>query len=275
MFAGIGGFHLALHSLGGKCVFACEIDKFARITYEANFKSISPGLFENGNFPEDITKVDATTIPDFDILCAGFPCQAFSVAGMRKGFNDPRGQLFFEIIKILKAKQPKAFILENVRGLVSHNNGETFERIIKALRGVGYDVHYKVLKACDYGLPQFRPRVYIVGFKHKTLFTFPDSIPLAFTLSDVFKGHCTKDIAYMLTVKGLGRYYGDPKCIDMYLVDGAPRRIGIPEARQLMGFPELLVFPVSKTQAMKQLGNSVAVSVVKAVTKSLLSNLVE
>ena len=191
-----------------ECVFACEIDKYARQTYGANFKAICPGLFEDGNFAEDITRVDATAIPAFDILCAGFPCQSFSVAGLQKGFNDPRGQLFFDIIRILKVKEPKAFILENVRGLLSHDNGKTFEAMLSALKEAGYYVHYRVLKACDYGLPQFRPRVFIVGFTKNVPFEFPQTVPLTLTLSDVFGGHCTKDIAYTITVKGLGRLWG-------------------------------------------------------------------
>ena len=262
-----------MHETGAGCVFACEIDKFARKTYEANFKSICPGVFENGNFAEDIKKVDTTTIPDFDILCAGFPCQAFSVAGMRKGFEDRRGQLFFEIIRILKAKQPKAFILENVRGLLSHDKGKTFATIISMLQEAGYFVHYKVLKACEYGVPQFRPRVFIVGLKQNVRFAFPKPVPLTKTLSDVFGGTCTKDIGYTLTVKGLGRYYGDPRCIDMYLVDGVPKRIGLPEAKRLMGLPEHFLFPVSHTQAMKQLGNAVAVPVLLAVAGEVLKAL--
>ena len=262
-----------MHSLSATCVFACEIDKFARQTYEANFRSRNPGLFASGNFATDITTIAASTIPNFDILCAGFPCQTFSVAGKQAGFADARGQLFFDIIRILKSKRPRAFILENVRGLLSHNNGATFETILKALRGVGYSVHYKVLRACDYGLPQFRPRVFIVGFTEDIDFAFPSPIPLRFTLSDVFKGKCSKDVAYTITVKGLGRYYGDPRCIDMYLVDGIPRRIGIPEAKRLMGFPDNFIFPVSHTQAMKQLGNTVAVPVVRLVAKEVLRSL--
>lgn len=231
---------------------------------------ISPNVFTDGYFPEDITKVTADTIPDFDILCAGFPCQAFSVAGMQKGFADSRGQLFFEIIRILKAKKPKAFILENVRGLLTHDEGKTFEIMLKALQDAGYYTHYQVLKACEYGLPQFRPRVFIVGFKENVPFSFPDPIPLTKTLSHLFGGNCTKDIGYTLTVKGRGRYYGDPRCIDMYLVDGKPIRVGVLEAMQLMGFPNDFIFPVSPTQAMKQLGNSVAVPVVLAVSKEVL-----
>lgn len=128
---------------------------------------------------------------------------------MRKIFRDDRGQLFFEMTRILQAKKPKAFILENVRGLVSYNNGQTFKAMMQSLTACGYYVHYKVLKACDYGLPQFRPRVYVVGFKENIPFEFPKPIPLTLTLPDIFDGKCTKDIAYTLTVKGLGRYYGD------------------------------------------------------------------
>lgn len=254
-------------------MFACEIDKFARKTYEANFKPLSPGLFESGNFAEDITKVDANKIPDFDILCAGFPCQAFSIAGKRQGFNDPRGQLFFEIIRILKAKQPRAFILENVKGLLSLNKGETFKTMLSLLREVGYSVQYKVLKACDFGVPQLRPRVLIIGFKENVSFEFPNPIPLTKTLSHVFNGKCSKDIAYTLTVRGLGKRFGDPRCIDLYLVDGEPRRLGVPEARQIMGFPDWFVFSVSRTQAMKQLGNAVAAPVVKAVAAGIINSL--
>jgi len=206
-------------------------------------------------------------------LCAGFPCQAFSVAGLQQGFDDPRGQLFFEIIRILTAKQPKAFVLENVRGILSHDGGRTFETILTALKGAGYYVHHKVLKACDYGLPQFRPRVFIVGFREKLPFAFPAPVPLTMTLSEVMGGSCSKDVAYTITVKGLGRYYGDPRCIDMYLVDGKPVRIGLSHAKLLMGFPVHFIFPVSHTQAMKQLGNAVAVPVAQAVVREVMKAL--
>jgi len=227
-------------------------------------------VFADGNFPEDIANVNASAIPDFDILCAGFPCQTFSVAGRQKGFNDPRGQMIFHIIRILKAKQPKAFVLENVRGLVSHDDGSTFITILRLLKDAGYYVRYKILKACDYGLPQFRPRVFIVGFRYTMPFEFPKPVPLSISLADIMGGSCSKEIAYTLTVKGLGRYYGDPRCIDMYLVDGVPKRVGVAEARQLMGFPAWFVFPVSRTQAMKQLGNAVAVPVAAAVVSEVL-----
>jgi len=262
-----------LNSLSAECVFATEIDKYARKTYEANFKSISSDLFTNGNFATDITKVDAAFIPDFDILCAGFPCQAFSTMGLQKGFEDPRGKLFFEIIRILKAKQPKAFLLENVRNLVSHDGGKTFATILTALQDAGYYVRYKVLKACDYSLPQYRPRVYIVGFRENVPFDFPEPIPLALTLSDVLKGNCEREIAYTLLANGQGTPYGKKRCYDGYNVDGEIRRLSVSEAKQLMGFPESFVFPVSKTQAMKQLGNGVAVPVVRAIAENIINSL--
>ncbi len=137
LFAGIGGFHLAMHRLGGECVFASEIDKEARKTYEYNYKSISPALFANGLFNDDIRQVTPHDIPDFDVLCAGFPCQPFSQAGYKRGFNDnhhsERGNLFFNIVDIIEAKQPKAFFLENVRGLVNHDSGRTFKIIREIL----------------------------------------------------------------------------------------------------------------------------------------------
>jgi DNA (cytosine-5)-methyltransferase 1 len=166
LFAGIGGFHLALHNVGAECVFASEWDESARLTYETNFAKISPKIFTNGNFVGDIRAVDKKSIPDFDILCAGFPCQPFSQAGFKKGFADIRGTLFFDIAEIIRVKRPKAFFLENVRGLYSHDEGRTFETIKKTLtEQLGYSFHHAIVKASDHGLPQHRPRLFMVGFK--------------------------------------------------------------------------------------------------------------
>ncbi|MDD4202369.1 MAG: DNA cytosine methyltransferase, partial [Candidatus Omnitrophica bacterium] len=168
LFAGIGGFHLAFHNVGAKCVFASEIDKYARKTYEHNFKKMSPDLFKDNMFKGDIQDIDLNEIPDFDILCAGFPCQPFSQIGYRRGFQEKqanRGNMFLEIVKILDAKRPKAFFLENVRHLLKHDGGRTFNIIKKTLEGLGYSFKYKIVKASDYGLPQHRPRLFMVGFK--------------------------------------------------------------------------------------------------------------
>lgn len=177
LFAGIGGFHIAMHENGGKCVFASEIDKFARITYQTNFAKISPEIFENGNFNIDITdeELDYKDIPEFDVLCAGFPCQPFSQAGLKKGFNDTRGTLFFNIQEIVrvkleahkksnKVKIPRVLLLENVKGFKNHDNGNTFKTIKNVLNDLGYEVNAEVLNSKHFGVPQNRERIFIVAW---------------------------------------------------------------------------------------------------------------
>lgn len=168
LFAGIGGIRLGIEKAFGEnieFVFASEIDKYARETYYANFGDEPKG---------DITQIDEKNIPPFDILLAGFPCQAFSIAGKRGGFEDTRGTLFFDVARIIKAKQPKAFLLENVKGLTNHDGGKTFETIINVLKNeLNYNVFYKILNAKDFDVPQKRDRIYIVGFKQNIDFTFP------------------------------------------------------------------------------------------------------
>lgn len=171
LFAGIGGFHLAMNSVGGKCVFASEIDKNARKSYEENYKADSPWLFSNNYkyFNEDINSIDdpATEIPDFDVLCGGFPCQPFSIAGLRKGFTDTRGTLFFNIANIIDAKRrigkaPKVLFLENVKGLKNHDGGRTLQIIIETLNELGYNAEFRVLNAKYFGVPQNRERLFII-----------------------------------------------------------------------------------------------------------------
>ena len=190
LFAGIGGFHIAMHENGGSCVFASEIDKFARQTYQHNFKKISPEIFKNGNFNEDITDVnlDYKNIPDFDVLCAGFPCQPFSHAGLKKGFDDTRGTLFFNIKEIVKAKIeankenhkvliPRVLLLENVKGFKNHDKGNTFKRIKEVLDDLGYEVRAEVLNSKHFGVPQNRERIFIVAWYREIVkakeFIFP------------------------------------------------------------------------------------------------------
>ena len=190
LFAGIGGFHIAMHENGGRCVFASEIDKFARQTYEHNFKKISPEIFTNGNFNIDITdeKLDYKEIPNFDVLCAGFPCQPFSHAGLKKGFDDTRGTLFFNIKEIIRAKIveskkkpqvtiPKVLLLENVKGFRNHDKGNTFKRIKEVLNDLGYEVSAEVLNSKHFGVPQNRERIFIVAWYKKLVkadkFIFP------------------------------------------------------------------------------------------------------
>jgi len=277
LFAGIGGFHLAFHNLGSECVFACEWDKHARKTYEHNFKRLSPELFKAKKFYGDINsiKVIETEIPDFDILTAGFPCQPFSQAGFKRGFEDTRGTLFFNIAEIIKTKQPKAFFLENVRGLLNHNNGETFATIRKVLeKDLGYSFYWQIVKASDHGLPQLRPRLFMVGFKDKRIkFKFPEPQKLEMTMSDVWGGTCSRKVGFTLRCGGRGSRIDDRRNWDAYLVDGKVRRLSPDEGKRMQGFPDDFHFPVSYVEAMKQLGNSVAVNAIQAVAKVMIDAL--
>ncbi|WP_439241011.1 DNA cytosine methyltransferase [Lonepinella sp. BR2474] len=167
LFSGIGGFHYALHNQGGVCVFAAEWNKQCRETYQENFKEISPELFNNNHFASDVTLVDPNSIPEHDILCAGFPCQPFSISGKQQGFNDTRGTLFFNVLEIIQSKHPKVIFLENVKHLVHHDNGRTLKVIVQSLEKLDYQVAWKVLNAKDFGLAQNRERIIIVAHKNK------------------------------------------------------------------------------------------------------------
>ena len=281
LFAGIGGFHLAMQELGGECVFASEIDRYARKTYIHNFRNSSPQLFEQNYFNDDIRNIVPEEIPDFDVLCAGFPCQPFSQAGHKRGFDDchnsERGNLFFSIVDILESKRPKAYFLENVRGLINHDSGKTFKLIRNILeQDLGYSFYYQIVKASDYGLPQLRPRAFMVGFRNESSlkkFTFPPKVPLKFDMSDVWGGVCSREIGFTLRVGGRGSPINDRRNWDSYLVDGEVRQLTYVEARRMQGFPDNFEFPVSSTQAIKQLGNSVAVDAVKAVARNVVSHM--
>lgn len=276
LFAGIGGFHLAFHNLGAECVFASEWDPHARKTYEANFRKISPDLFgnEGNNFAGDITLVNKEDIPDFEILCAGFPCQPFSQAGHKRGFDDVRGTLFFDIAEILRIKRPRAFFLENVRHLLKHDGGKTFTVIKRVLEGLGYQIVYQIVKASDHGLPQHRPRVFIIGFlEPEAFFTFPLKRELQLTMSDVMGGHVDRSIGFTLRVGGKSSPIEDRRNWDGYLVDGEIRRLTPEEGKVMQGFPPDFVFPVNRTEAMKQLGNSVAVPAVQDWALEILNAL--
>lgn len=278
LFAGIGGFHIAFENAGAECVFVSEWDKFARQTYEHNFKKRNPKIFKTDNFVGDITKIDPETIPDFDILTGGFPCQPFSQAGFKKGFNETRGTLFFDIVNILDKKRPKAFFLENVRHLFKHDNGKTFKTIEKVLtKDLGYSLHTKIVKASDFGMPQHRPRLFMIGFLNQNIeFTFPEPVKeLKYNMSDVLGGSCDKEIGYTLRVGGRGSNINDRRNWDSYRVDGKVVRIGEKEGLKMQGFPEWFEFPhnLSSVQAMKQLGNSVAVPAIQAVAEQVIKTL--
>ena len=303
LFAGIGGIRIPFQELGGNCVFSSEWDQFAQKTYKVNFGETPSG---------DITKIESTTIPDFDILLGGFPCQPFSSAGLKKGFADTRGTLFFEIERILRDKRPKAFLLENVKQLQTHDKGRTLKVILSHLDELDYYVKYAILRAGDFGVPQNRERTYIIGFdKHYFSladdydFQFPaptyektrlgdileEKVDDRYTLTDAiwegFKkrkqnnvnrgagfGYClfNADSPYVSTL--VARYYKDGQEI---LIDQGPdknpRKLTPRECARLQGFPDSFIIPVSNMQAYKQFGNSVAVPVVRAVAKRIVEEM--
>ena len=317
LFAGIGGFHVAFNNTKrAQCVFASEWDSAARKTYRSNFnRGLDEVLFANNDqfFKGDITKVDPQKgIPDFDILCGGFPCQPFSQAGHKKGFADTRGTLFFNIEEIIRVKQPKAFFLENVRGLITHggpseslpNIGRTMETILNHLfgdkesGGLGYHrpkgtPGYFYVKASDYGLPQHRPRVFIIGFKskkHADMFAEPLPRLLdANRLGEILGGQvyfdeaCTKprQIGFTLRCGGKGSHITDRRNWEHYYVKKAGvSKVSIVKINEdqgllLNGFPKSYKFPddVPKAARMKQLGNSVAVSAIQAWGSAIIDAL--
>ncbi|WP_223804666.1 DNA (cytosine-5-)-methyltransferase [Lactococcus protaetiae] len=298
LFAGIGGTRLGFHQTRKvKSVFTSEIDKFACKTYKANFGDVPEG---------DITKIEAKDITDFDILVGGFPCQAFSQAGKKLGFEDTRGTLFFEIARILKEKRPKAFLLENVKNLKSHDKGRTFQVIENTLKELDYEVQHILFKAKDFGVPQNRERIYIVGFDKKQVsnykdFQFPfnfhtntlvgdildDYVDPKYTISDkLWEGHQRRKAEHKEKGNGFGyslfnaesqytntisaRYYKDGSEILIEQKGQNPRKLTPREAARLQGFPENYIIPVSDTQAYKEFGNSVAVPVIHAIAEEML-----
>jgi DNA (cytosine-5)-methyltransferase 1 len=300
LFAGVGGLRIAFdknwsNGLNGECVFTSEIDRFACQTYESNFGEVPSG---------DITQIDPTSIPDFDLILAGFPCQPFSHAGKKLGFDDLRGTLFFNVAQIIKDKRPRVVLLENVRGLVSHDRGRTFERILEVLSNdLGYSTFHKIINAKDFGLPQNRSRIFIVAFRDNVKnFEFPTPtnsptkvgdilIPGSnrsgkYTLSDtLWNSHQRRKANHLAKGNGFGysifshgspytstisaRYYKDGSEILISQRGKNPRKLTPREAANLQGFPSNFEIPVSDTQAYKQFGNAVAVPVIRAIAEKL------
>ena len=297
LFAGIGGIRLGYQSLGGKCVFSSEWDKNAAKTYFSNF----------GEYPfGDIQKIDPKDIPDFDILLAGFPCQPFSIIGDKEGFkHETQGTLFFNIEKILLAKHPKAFMLENVRNLTAHDGGRTFKVILAHLRNAGYDVHYKVLNALDYGVPQKRERIIICGFRKTVDFEFPPPIPREKrkTVADIIDQNAENDkslkVRPAIRESRLARlrYKDFPKpyishenvagsitphnyscalragASANYILINDERRPSPREMLRIQGFPDEFKIVVNYGQIKHQTGNSVAVPVIRAVAEKVVEKL--
>lgn len=299
LFAGLGGFRLALESLGGKCVYSNEWDEPVQKVYAENF----------GDLPEgDITQVDEKTIPDHDILCAGFPCQAFSISGKQKGFEDSRGTLFFDVARIVKEKKPKIVFMENVKNFATHDDGRTLEVVKATMEELGYTFNQKVLNAVDYGVPQKRERIYMVCFRNDLIiqeFRYPKPFELTrhvedFLLKDesmvsslyverpdtyfngaednvysnksirlgtVNKGgqgeriYSTKGIAITLSAYGGGIFAKTGG----YLINGKTRKLHPRECARIMGYPDSYKMSSSPNQAYKQFGNSVVIDVLQLI----------
>lgn len=312
LFAGIGGFHLALQSFGSKGVFASEWDKYAAATYFENF-----GILPKG----DITMIDEKKIPVHDILCGGFPCQAFSISGKQKGFEDTRGTLFFDIARIVSHHEPSILLLENVKNLLRHDDGKTLKTIVQTLENLDYHVFYKVLNASHFGLPQNRQRVYFVAF-HKRLnctnFDFPTSVETPTALVDFLEDNPTAKVINRTDIKihktfrpqkdifgklnlpnkpiqigivnkgGQGeRIYhplghaitlsayggGVGSKTGLYLVNKKIRKLSTRECARVQGFPDDFKIHQTMTQAYKQFGNSVAVNVLQYILIAIIESL--
>lgn len=261
-------------------MFACENDEKARKTYEENFQAFSPNLFRKGMFAKDIEKIKEDDLPSFDLLCAGFPCQPFSQAGFRKGFADQgRGNLFFEIARIIKKARPSAYFLENVRGIKHHDEGRTFSVIRRVLaEDLGYSFNAQIIRASDFNLPQHRPRTFMVGFdkdkygEKAEAFEFPESVPLTMNMSDIWQAHCEREIGFTLRCGGRHSGINNRWNWDAYRVDGHVKILSPMEGKRMMGFPECFSFPVAEGDAMRQLGNSVAVPAIRAVGSAMLQH---
>lgn len=305
LFAGIGGIRQAFQRQGGYNVYSSEWDKFAQTTYRINFGETPDG---------DITQVNENDIPDHDILLGGFPCQPFSQAGLHKGFEDARGTLFFDVARIIKAKRPKAFMLENVKQLKGHDKGNTIRVILSVLDELNYYVpDPRVLNAYHFGVPQNRERIIIVGFNKDYLpedykeFKYPEghidesvrvgdiletNVGDRFTISDkLWQGHQSRKKMHEEKGNGFGfclfnedskytstisaRYYKDGSEALIEQPRKNPRMLTPRECARLQGFTDDFIIPVSNARAYKQFGNSVCIPVIEAVAKAMLEYLGE
>jgi DNA (cytosine-5)-methyltransferase 1 len=293
LFAGIGGIRLGFEAHGCKTVFSSEWDIHAQRMYEANFGEKPFG---------DINLIVPSDIPDHDILLAGFPCQPFSIAGKQLGFDDTRGTLFFNVESILSEKKPKAFLLENVRRLTTHDGGRTFKVILSHLQALGYNVHHTIFNSLHFGVPQKRERIYIVGFLDEVDFSFPVPQKTYKPLSEVLESEDMIDKSYYLSedirnkrwaaVKGTpikpsiwhqnigGNISALPYSCALraggsysYLVVNGERRLTSREMLRLQGFPDSFKIPLPYSQARKVAGNSVTVPVIEAIAEQMVKAL--
>ena len=295
LFAGVGGMRLGFEAAGGKCVFTSEWDRFAQATYQANFGEIPHG---------DITQIAAEEIPRFDILLAGFPCQPFSSIGKRQGFDHPtQGTLFYDVVRIIGHHHPRGFLLENVAGLRNHDGGRTLQLIEESLTDLGYAFDYQVVDAARFGVPQHRDRIYIIGKRSKrpgkTQFDWPAGSDKTVGIGRHIRSGVTdhsiskhlqnvyiykKDDGRPQIVDGfsdfpvktlVASYHKIQRLTGTFVRDGETglRLLTADECKAIMGFPKSFKIPVSRTQMYRQMGNSVAVPVIKTLAKWMVEDL--
>jgi len=292
LFAGVGGIRMAFERAGASCIFSSEIDIHAQLTYFSNHGTVPYG---------DITKIEATSIPSHDILCAGFPCQPFSHIGRREGFKHPtQGTMFHEIVRIVEEKRPTVLFLENVPGIVNHDGGNTLNIILETLVGLGYECNHTILNASDFGVPQNRKRFYLVAFKGKNFdFEFPlptmkksnigdfleqdasgYSISAHLQKAYLFKKDDGRPILIDQRTKGpmktlVSSYHKIQRLTGTFVKDGETgiRLLTANECKRAMGFPDDFKFPVSRTQMYRQMGNSVVITVINEIAKKIITTL--
>ena len=266
LFCGMGSFHYSFDQLGFECVMASDIYEPAKDTYKLNYNIETLG---------DICNIDPNELPDYDILCAGFPCQPFSRAGKQKGFDDDRGTMFHQIMRLVKTNIPKIIILENVQGLINHDKGNTFKVIQEEMKQEGYSLVYKVLKCSDYGIPQMRKRLFIVGFKNIKVNNIDDFFNLNeyeknVKLSDYLGKSFKKDIAYTIRCGGRRSPIHDRHNWDGYIInDDEEYRLTKEDALKLQGF-ENYKMTGTDSQQWKMLGNTIPTIFTTIIGKQII-----
>lgn len=255
LFCGIGSFHYSFKKLNWKCVMACDIDKAVKETYKENYDLLPL---------DDITEIEPINVPNYDILCAGFPCQPFSQCGKHKGFDDKRGTMFFHIMKFVKYHKPTIMILENVQGLLNHDGGKTFDRMKNDIESANYTITYKVIKCSDYGLPQMRKRLIIIGVRndsdminHIDNLLDLDEYKKETTLTEFFSKNFEKTTAYTIRCGGRNSPIKDKHNWDGYIVDGKEYRLTKEDCLKLQGFDSNFQLCGNNKDQWKQLGNTI------------------
>ncbi len=267
LFCGIGSFHYSFKKLNWECIMACDINDSVKKTYKENYNLLPL---------DDITNIEPKDIPNYDILCAGFPCQPFSQCGKHKGFEDDRGTLFFNIMKFVNYHKPKIIILENVQGLLTHDKGKTFEKIKENIEKANYSITHKIIKCSDYGIPQMRKRLIIIGIKNDSnmvkninkLLDF-DEYKKETTLSNFFNKNFQKDIAYTIRCGGRNSPINDKHNWDGYIVDNKEYRLTKEDCLKLQGFDPDFKLCGSSNDHWKQLGNTIPTIFTELIGKNI------